>query len=106
MTHLKLILAAALLAAGLPLAAQPPGGDIPPHFTIPTGAYDYERREVMIPMRDGVRLHTVIVLPRGAHDLPILLTRTPYNASARASRSGSPDHRARSRSSAGPCPAR
>jgi uncharacterized protein len=90
MTHLKLILAAALLAIGLPLTAQPLGGDIPAHFTLPTAAYDYERREVMIPMRDGVRLHTVIVLPRGAHDLPILLTRTPYNASARAARSASP----------------
>ena len=34
----------------------------------------------MIPMRDGVKLHTVILVPKGAKDAPILLTRTPYNA--------------------------
>ena len=34
----------------------------------------------MIPMRDGVKLHTVIVVPKGAKGAPILLTRTPYNA--------------------------
>jgi putative CocE/NonD family hydrolase len=34
----------------------------------------------MIPMRDGVKLHTVILIPRNAKDAPILLTRTPYNA--------------------------
>ena len=97
MKRLITILAGALALCGLSLfaaapAQQPPaaGGDIPAHFTYPTDAYDYERREVMIPMRDGVRLHTVIVIPRGAHDLPILLTRTPYNASARASRTNSP----------------
>jgi putative CocE/NonD family hydrolase len=34
----------------------------------------------MIPMRDGVKLHTVILVPKGAKSAPILLTRTPYNA--------------------------
>ena len=34
----------------------------------------------MIPMRDGVKLHTVILVPKGAQRAPILLTRTPYNA--------------------------
>ena len=34
----------------------------------------------MIPMRDGVKLHTVILVPKGARNAPILLTRTPYNA--------------------------
>jgi uncharacterized protein len=43
--------------------------------------FDYVRREIMIPMRDGVKLHTVILVPKGAKDAPILLTRTPYNAS-------------------------
>ena len=45
-----------------------------------TATFDYSRREVMIPMRDGVRLHTVILVPKGAKNAPILLTRTPYNA--------------------------
>ncbi|MEJ0087241.1 MAG: CocE/NonD family hydrolase [Pseudomonadota bacterium] len=41
---------------------------------------NYERRAVEIPMRDGVTLHTVIVVPNGAKDAPLLLTRTPYGA--------------------------
>ncbi|WP_254458322.1 CocE/NonD family hydrolase [Xanthomonas sacchari] len=62
-------------------------------FVAPTAANDYVKREVMIPMRDGVKLHTVIVLPKGAHGAPILLTRTPYDASGRASRLASPHMR-------------
>jgi putative CocE/NonD family hydrolase len=45
--------------------------------------FDYARREVMIPMRDGVKLHTVILVPKSAttaKKAPILMTRTPYNA--------------------------
>ncbi len=45
-----------------------------------TDSFDYARREAMIPMRDGVRLHTVILVPKGAKGAPILLTRTPYSA--------------------------
>ena len=38
------------------------------------------RRDEMIPMRDGVRLHTVVLRPRDADgNLPFLFTRTPYN---------------------------
>ena len=37
----------------------------------------------MIPMRDGVKLKTVIWIPKGAHRAPILLTRTPYDAAGR-----------------------
>jgi len=47
-----------------------------------TDGFDYVRRDVMIAMRDGARLHTVILVPRGAKGAPILLTRTPYNATA------------------------
>jgi putative CocE/NonD family hydrolase len=47
-----------------------------------TSRFDYEKREVMIPMRDGVKLHTVILVPKGAKDTGILLTRTPYHASS------------------------
>ena len=43
----------------------------------------------MIPMRDGVKLHTVVLVPRGAKGAPILLTRTPYNATALTSHSQS-----------------
>jgi putative CocE/NonD family hydrolase len=64
--------------------------DIPRAFKAPTADQDYVKREVMIPMRDGVKLYTVIVLPKGAKNAPILLTRTPYNASKRAARNNSP----------------
>src|SRR5712692_4145060 len=59
---------------------SPAGSDIPSTFTVTLTGYDYVRREVMIPMRDGVKLHTVIIVPTGARNAPILLTRTPYNA--------------------------
>ena len=46
-----------------------------------TGAYT--SRDVMIPMRDGVKLHTIIFSPKQqTGDLPFLLTRTPYGVSA------------------------
>src|SRR5215470_9920113 len=64
--------------------------DITERFEEPTSGYDYVKRDVMIPMRDGVRLHTVIVIPKGARNAPIILTRTPYNASKRAERNESP----------------
>jgi uncharacterized protein len=64
--------------------------DIPAKFDAPRAGYDYTKRDVMIPMRDGVKLHTVIVVPRNARAAPILLTRTPYNASERAQRNASP----------------
>lgn len=43
---------------------------------------NYDRREIMVPMRDGVKLFTVIFVPKEAHNAPIMLTRTPYNAAA------------------------
>jgi predicted acyl esterase len=54
--------------------------ETPARFEPKTDSFDYVRREVMIPMRDGVKLHTVILVPKGAKGAPILLTRTPYNA--------------------------
>jgi uncharacterized protein len=54
--------------------------ETPATFTPPTRGMDYARRDVMIPMRDGVKLHTVILVPSGAARAGILLTRTPYNA--------------------------
>src|SRR6267142_2570301 len=66
-----------------PSAAQAPPSlpsETPAQFTPVTDSFDYTRRDVMIPMRDGVKLHTVILVPRGAKNAPILLTRTPYDA--------------------------
>src|SRR5579859_8258534 len=56
--------------------------ETPAKFQPVTDSFDYIRRVVMIPMRDGVKLHTVILVPKGANHAPILLTRTPYNADA------------------------
>lgn len=43
---------------------------------------DFDIREVMVPMRDGVSLYTLILTPKNSTDpLPVLLERTPYDAS-------------------------
>ncbi len=45
---------------------------------------DFELREVMVPMRDGICLRTLILTPKFAREpLPMLLQRTPYDASKR-----------------------
>ena len=91
MTKLILLAATALIAT--PIAAQqmaPAGGDVPANYIVPKTNYDYDKRVVMVPMRDGTKLYTVIVVPKGATNAPIVLTRTPYNAAGRANRMDSP----------------
>jgi putative CocE/NonD family hydrolase len=69
-----------------PAPADPPapagdnGNETPTTFKPVTDSFDYERRDEMIPMRDGVKLHTLIFVPRHARGAPMLLTRTPYSA--------------------------
>jgi putative CocE/NonD family hydrolase len=58
----------------------PKGGDIPRAFTAPRADFQYVRRELMIPMRDGAKLYTVLVIPKGRGPFPIMLDRTPYSA--------------------------
>ena len=70
-----------------PLAAQ---SEIPKSFSPVTDAFDHERREVMVPMRDGVKLKTIIVIPKGSAPAPIILTRTPYGAEKPTSQASSP----------------
>ncbi len=67
-------------ATPLPVAYPAFPSHTPEKFTVAAGSFDHVRREVMVPMRDGVRLHTVILVPRGASSAPVLLTRTPYGA--------------------------
>ena len=88
MSH-RLLVAGAVCALAIS-AAPPQSNDIPKTFSVPTAGDDYVKREVMIPMRDGVRLYTVMVIPKGARNAPIVLTRTPYNASKRLARNDSP----------------
>src|SRR5206468_11576824 len=85
-----LALNAALVAAIITTPAAPQQADIPKTFSTPNTDWDYVQREVMIPMRDGVKLHTIIVMPKGAKDAPIVLSRTPYSASKATSRNESP----------------
>jgi putative CocE/NonD family hydrolase len=90
---LKLVLLATItlaVAAPAQQATAPAGGDIPAKFTPPITNRDYVKREVMLPMRDGTKLYTVIVYPKGITNAPIVLTRTPYNAAGRANRMDSP----------------
>ena len=85
----SLLLATSALAAPPEPNFPPNGTDRPATYVEPTEGYDYVKRVVEIPMRDGVKLHTVIVVPKGAKGAPILLTRTPYEADKRAQRSAS-----------------
>jgi uncharacterized protein len=71
-------------------AATPAGGDIPAAFKVASEADDYVKRDVMIPMRDGVKLHTVIIIPKGAAHAPMILDRTPYSANKFTSSADSP----------------
>jgi putative CocE/NonD family hydrolase len=41
---------------------------------------DFIRRDAMVPMRDGTKLYTSIVMKKGTANAPILLSRTPYDA--------------------------
>ena len=66
----------------------------PPNYHGPL----YVREEVMIPVRDGVKLHTVIYRPQNSQTtgpaLPFLMQRTPYGVSAATARgleSGKPE---------------
>ncbi len=89
MRTLSAVMLGLLLCAAPPSAQTPPPqsarpaqlpSETPPKFQAVTNSFDYVRRDVMIPMRDGVKLHTVILVPKGARGAGILLTRTPYNA--------------------------
>lgn len=76
--------------AQAPAPTPPMAPDIAKDFKWPTAANDYVKRVEMIPMRDGVKLYTVMIIPKGVKDAPILLTRTPYNAKGAAERTLSP----------------
>src|SRR5689334_2322824 len=81
-----LALASAAIAESHVQPAVQPGGDIPQRFNAPRAQFQYVRREVMIPMRDGAKLYTVLIIPRGHGPFPIMLDRTPYSADSATSR--------------------
>ncbi len=75
-TSLAVLFAAAAVFLHAPLSAQTPKptpaakaaypSEIPAKFEPVTKSWDYHRRVAEIPMRDGVRLHTVMLVPKGA----------------------------------------
>jgi putative CocE/NonD family hydrolase len=93
------LLLAALALAGLahaqvaPPAPQYPAlpSETPIEFTAPNAGFNYVKRTVMIPMRDGTKLNTIIIVPKGVQNAPILLTRTPYDASSLVGHADSSD---------------
>ncbi|MCU1327053.1 MAG: Glutaryl-7-ACA acylase [Bryobacterales bacterium] len=78
------------------VCAQTPGtypnypSETPAKFQPSTNSFDYDKRDVMIPMRDGVKLHTIVLVPKGSRRAPILLTRTPYEAKTLTGQAQSP----------------
>src|SRR4249919_3113995 len=96
MTQSLLRAAASLLPLLALAAAPPPAAPVTPMTPDVVAKYDpvlpeadYIKRVAMVPMRDGTKLYTVIVMKKGATNAPILLSRTPYDAKGSMSRMGS-----------------
>jgi len=83
------VILVALPLAGAATASPSELNDVPAAVKDAAQKRDYELREVMIPMRDGVKLHTLVFVPNGAKDAPILMNRTPYDAVGRSTRADS-----------------
>jgi putative CocE/NonD family hydrolase len=79
----------AIAAAPAPQRVTPMTPDVVASYDEVMPWADFVRREVMIPMRDGTKLYTVIVMKKGTANAPILLTRSPYDAHADAFRNAS-----------------
>jgi putative CocE/NonD family hydrolase len=92
--RVALVVASSLLTstawAGPPQPKYPDyPSEIPAQFEPATSSFDYTREVVQVPMRDGVKLNTVIIVPKCANHSGILLTRTPYNADDMTSKKAS-----------------
>ena len=72
---LPLVLFCTSIVCDLPLSSQV----TPPAAAPATQKSNYQVQEFMVPMRDGVRLQTVVIAKANQTEpLPILVTRTPY----------------------------
>ena len=87
MKRVAMVMAA--LLAGTSAGAQQLPSDIPEAFEPASASFDFTRKAVDIPMRDGVKLHAVILSMKTAKDAPILLDRTPYGAEDESSKAAS-----------------
>ena len=73
----KLLLFFTTLALLLPIGSVICRASVP----APTGEWlhdNYSKREVYIPTRDGVRLHTAVYEPKDSLQHPVIMIRTPY----------------------------
>ena len=80
---------AAQARAAPPARVTPMTPDVVASYEAVRPDADYVRRVVMIPMRDGVKLYTILFMRKGAAHAPILLSRTPYDATKSTSRTAS-----------------
>ena len=90
--HLLTAAALAAFASSPALAQQavtPMTPDVVASYDAVFPQADFIRREVMIPMRDGTKLYTAVVMKKGATNAPMLLTRSPYDAHGDAFRNAS-----------------
>jgi putative CocE/NonD family hydrolase len=72
------LLAIAAAPAPQPVTAMTP--DVVASYNSVLPEADYVKRVAMVPMRDGTKLYTVIVMKKGTRNGPIMLSRTPYDA--------------------------
>ncbi len=91
LTRFVSLLAGAALFTGTAAISQNVAAPSPPRVTPMTPdvidkyeqtlpSADFIRRDAMVPMRDGVKLYTSIVMKKGSANAPILLSRSPYDA--------------------------
>src|SRR5258708_32565909 len=79
--HVILIsIAATLCSADEASPTAPLKSEIPPVFTANTESFDYVRRTEMIPIHDGVKPFTGILIPPGGPNYPPLLSPTDRRA--------------------------
>jgi len=83
-TRFQLLFVSGLLVNGAsaqdPPRVTPMTPDVLEKYEQTLPSADFIRREVMVPMRDGVKLYTTIVMKKGTGNAPLLLSRTPYDA--------------------------
>jgi putative CocE/NonD family hydrolase len=78
-----------LLVAAAPAPVTPMTPDIVAKYEETRPEADFIKRVAMVPMRDGTKLYTVIVMRKGTTGGPILLSRTPYDAKGSTARTPS-----------------
>src|SRR5678816_3131859 len=64
----------------VPARVTPMTPDVMDNYEQVLPSADFIRRDAMVPMRDGVKLYTAIVMKKGTRNAPILLSRSPYDA--------------------------